>query len=236
MASGLKIAVIGAGGVGGFVCSMLASHLPGVTVVARGDRGRAISERGLVLHSDYKGEITAHPAVVPSVPDLGNGDAMDVIFSRKSVRHYTDQEVEADKLLTLVKAGMAAPTAMNRQPWSFIIVTNMAQVASINDRPGLMMLKKAKAVILVLGKKDEKFWQQDCSAATENILLAAEALGLGAVWCAGYPMTDRTESYKELFNYSDDYEVLSLISIGYSTGEDQPKDKYKEEKIHWNRW
>ncbi len=166
----------------------------------------------------------------------GDKDAMDVIFSRKSVRHYTDQEVETDKLLTLVKAGMAAPTAMNRQPWSFIIVTNMAQVASINDRPGLMMLKKAKAVILVLGKKDEKFWQQDCSAATENILLAAEALGLGAVWCAGYPMTDRTESYKELFNYSDDYEVLSLISIGYSTGEDQPKDKYKEEKIHWNRW
>ena len=166
----------------------------------------------------------------------GGKDAMDVIFSRKSVRHYTDQEVEADKLLTLVKAGMAAPTAMNRQPWSFIIVTNMTQVASISDRPGLMMLKKAKAVILVLGKKDEKFWQQDCSAATENILLAAEALGLGAVWCAGYPMTDRTESYKELFNYSDDYEVLSLISIGYSTGEDQPKDKYKEEKIHWNRW
>ena len=166
----------------------------------------------------------------------GDKDAMDVIFSRKSVRHYTDQEVETDKLLTLVKAGMAAPTAMNRQPWSFIIVTNMAQVASINDRPGLMMLKKAKAVILVLGKKDEKFWQQDCSAATENILLAAEALGLGAVWCAGYPMTDRTESYKELFNYSDDYEVLSLISIGYSTGEDMPKDKYKEEKIHWNRW
>jgi nitroreductase len=166
----------------------------------------------------------------------GEKSALDVIFSRKSVRHYTDQEVETDKLLTLVKAGMAAPTAMNRQPWSFIIVTNMAQVASINDRPGLMMLKKAKAVILVLGKKDEKFWQQDCSAATENILLAAEALGLGAVWCAGYPMTDRTESYKELFNYSDDYEVLSLISIGYSTGEDQPKDKYKEEKIHWNRW
>lgn len=166
----------------------------------------------------------------------GEKGTMDVIFSRKSVRHYTDQEVEADKLLTLVKAGMAAPTAMNRQPWSFIIVTNMAQVASINDRPGLMMLKKAKAVILVLGKKDEKFWQQDCSAATENILLAAEALGLGAVWCAGYPMTDRTESYKELFNYSDDYEVLSLISIGYSTGEDMPKDKYKEEKIHWNRW
>ena len=92
------------------------------------------------------------------------------------------------------------------------------------------------AAILVLGKKDEKFWQQDCSAATENILLAAEAMGLGAVWCAGYPLTDRTDSYKALFNYSDDYEVLSLISIGYPTGEDEPKDKFKEEKIHWNRW
>lgn len=166
----------------------------------------------------------------------GDKDAMDVIFSRKSVRHYTDQEVETDKLLTLVKAGMAAPTAMNRQPWSFIIVTNMAQVASINDRPGLMMLKKAKAVILVLGKKDEKFWQQDCSAATENILLAAEAMGLGAVWCAGYPMDDRLAEYKKILGYGDEYEVLSLISIGYPTGEDKPKDKFKEEKIHWDRW
>ncbi len=166
----------------------------------------------------------------------GEKSALDVIFSRKSVRHYTDREVETEKLMTLVKAGMAAPTAVNRQPWSFIVVTNMTQLAPISDRPGLMMLKKAKAAIIVLGKKDEKFWQQDCSAATENILLAAEALGLGAVWCAGYPLTDRTDSYKELFNYSDDYEVLSLISIGYPTGEDQPKDKYKEEKIHWNRW
>ncbi len=166
----------------------------------------------------------------------GEKSVLDVIFSRKSVRHYTDREVETEKLMTLVKAGMAAPTAVNRQPWSFIVVTNMTQLAPISDRPGLMMLKKAKAAIIVLGKKDEKFWQQDCSAATENILLAAEALGLGAVWCAGYPLTDRTDSYKELFNYSDDYEVLSLISIGYPTGEDQPKDKYKEEKIHWNRW
>lgn len=166
----------------------------------------------------------------------GEKGAMDVIFSRKSVRHYTEQAVEADKLLALVKAGMAAPTAMNRQPWSFIIVTNMTSVAPISDKPGLMMLQKAKAAILVLGKKDEKFWQQDCSAATENILLAAEAMGLGAVWCAGYPLTDRTDSYKALFNYSDEYEVLSLISIGYPTGEEEPKDKYKEEKIHWNRW
>ena len=166
----------------------------------------------------------------------GEKGAMDVIFSRKSVRHYTEQAVEADKLLALVKAGMAAPTAMNRQPWSFIIVTNMTSVAPISDKPGLMMLQKAKAAILVLGKKDEKFWQQDCSAATENILLAAEAMGLGAVWCAGYPLTDRTDSYQALFNYSDDYEVLSLISIGYPTGEDEPKDKFKEEKIHWNIW
>ena len=163
-------------------------------------------------------------------------DAVDVIFSRKSVRHYTEQEIESDKLLTLVKAGMAAPTAMNRQPGAFIVVTNMAQVAPINDMPGLMMLKKAKAAILVLGKKDEKFWQQDCSAATENILIAAEAMGLGAVWCAGYPMADRTAKYKEIFNYSDEYEVLSLISIGYPTGDDEPKDKYKPEKIHYQKW
>ena len=162
--------------------------------------------------------------------------ALETIFSRKSVRHYTDQEVEADKLLTLVKAGMAAPTAMNRQPWSFIVVTDMKTLEPINDMMGLRMLKQAKAAIFVLGKKDEKFWQQDCSAATENILLAAEAMGLGAVWCAGYPMDDRLAEYKKILGYGDEYEVLSLISIGYPTGEDKPKDKFKEEKIHWDRW
>ncbi|MBO7447111.1 nitroreductase family protein [bacterium] len=162
--------------------------------------------------------------------------AMDVIFSRKSVRHYTDQEVEADKLLTLVKAGMAAPTGMNRQPWEFIVVTNMPTLEPLFEMPGLMMLKSAKAAIVVLGKKSETFWEQDCSAATENILLAAEDLGLGAVWCAGHPLENRMEAYKKIFNYDDEHEVLSFISIGYPTGEDQPKDKYKEEKIHWNRW
>jgi len=162
--------------------------------------------------------------------------ALDTIFSRKSVREYTDQPVEKETLLELVKAGMAAPTAMNRQPWSFIVVTDMKTLEPINDMMGLRMLKQAKAAIFVLGKKDEKFWQQDCSAATENILLAAEAKGLGAVWCAGFPMEDRLAEYKKILNYGDEYEVLSLISIGYPTGEDMPKDKYKEEKIHWNRW
>ena len=88
MASDLKIAVIGVGGVGGFVGTMLASHLPGVTVVARGDRGKAIEERGLILHSDYKGEISAHPAVVPSVPELGE---QDVIFF--CVKNYSLEQV-----------------------------------------------------------------------------------------------------------------------------------------------
>ena len=162
--------------------------------------------------------------------------ALDTIFSRKSVREYTDQPVEKETLLELVKAGMAAPTAMNRQPWSFIVVTDMKTLEPINDMMGLRMLKQAKAAIFVLGKKDEKFWQQDCSAATENILLAAEAKGLGAVWCAGFPMEDRLAEYKKILNYGDEYEVLSLVSIGYPTGAEKPKDKFKEEKIHWDRW
>ena len=91
MASGLKIAVIGAGGVGGFVSAMLASHLPDVTVVARGDRGKAIEERGLILHSDYKGEITAHPAVVPSVPDLGDQDVIFICVKNYSLNQVLDE-------------------------------------------------------------------------------------------------------------------------------------------------
>ena len=183
--------------------------------------------------SAAKGETTQ--TETPELKAAEKG-ALETIFSRKSVREYTDQPVDRETLLELVKAGMAAPTAMNRQPWAFVVITDMKTLEPINEMMGLRMLKQAKAAIFVLGKKDEKFWQQDCSAATENILLAAEAKGLGAVWCAGFPMEDRLAEYKKILNYGDEYEVLSLVSIGYPTGAEKPKDKFKEEKIHWDRW
>ena len=172
----------------------------------------------------------------PVVETTKVATALDTIFSRKSVREYTNAPVEKEKLLTLVKAGMAAPTARNLQPWSFIIIDNPKLLRPHAEVWGLNMLKQAMAAIIVCGKKDELFWQQDCSAATENILLAAEYLGLGAVWCAGFPREDRVEIFTKNFNIPEDYLPLSLVAIGYPAGETPVKDKYKEEKIHWNRW
>lgn len=113
MASGLKIAVIGAGGVGGFVSAMLASHLPDVTVVARGDRGKAIEERGLILHSDYKGEITAHPAVVSSVPDLGDQDVIFICVKNYSLDQVLDELKHGKAGDPVVRDGTVLVPVMN---------------------------------------------------------------------------------------------------------------------------
>ena len=113
MASDLKIAVIGVGGVGGFVSAMLASHLPGVTVVARGDRGKAIEERGLILHSDYKGEISAHPAVVPSVPELGDQDVIFICVKNYSLEQVLDELKHGRDGNPVVKDGTILVPVMN---------------------------------------------------------------------------------------------------------------------------
>ena len=113
MASGLKIAVIGVGGVGGFVSAMLASHLPGVTVVARGDRGKAIEERGLILHSDYKGEITAHPIVVSSVPDLSDQDVVFICVKNYSLEQVIDELKHGKSGKPVVRDGTILVPVMN---------------------------------------------------------------------------------------------------------------------------
>lgn len=162
--------------------------------------------------------------------------ALEVIMSRRSVRHYTDRPIAPETLDTLLRAAMAAPTAMNRQPWSFVVVTNTALLRPLSSEWGLGMLKEAQAAVLVCGEAGNQFWQHDCSAATENLLLAAEALGLGAVWCAGYPLENRLALFKENFGLTEENPPLCLVALGYPGGDEQPKDKYKPEKIHWNRW
>ena len=113
MASGSKIAVIGAGGVGGFVSAMLASHLPDVTVVARGDRGKTIEERGLILHSDYKGEITAHPVVVSSVPDLEDQDVVFICVKNYSLEQVLDELKHGRDGKPVVRDGTVLVPVMN---------------------------------------------------------------------------------------------------------------------------
>jgi nitroreductase len=163
---------------------------------------------------------------------------LETIFSRKSVRSYTDQPVSVDDLMLLVKAGMAAPTGMNRQPWEFFIIQDKELMASLADKiPYARMLKEAQAAIVVMGNPEKSiYWYLDCSAAAQNILLAAESIGLGAVWTAGYPFEDRMETISKAIGIPKPFLPLCLIPIGYPKGEQTPKNKWDESKVHLNKW
>jgi nitroreductase len=169
---------------------------------------------------------------------------LDVIFSRKSVRSYTGAIISKNDMEILLKAGMAAPSGRNEQPWSFIAVTVPVILEKLTEGlPYAKMLKKAGAGIIVCGQSvihsrpgSKDLWDQDCAAATENILLAAEAMGLGAVWTALHPYHDRQETVRRILNVPQEIFPFCLIPIGYSTGEEQPKDKFDPAKVHWEGW
>ncbi len=169
---------------------------------------------------------------------------LEIIHQRKSVRNYTDQQVSKEQLQTLVKAGMAAPTAVNKQPWAFIAINDREILDQLGDvLPYAKMLKQATAAIVVCGDLDktlpgegQQFWIQDCSAATENVLLAAESIDLGAVWTAAYPNSERIRSVKDILNLPSKIIPLNVIAIGYPSGKDKPKDKWKPENLHWQKW
>jgi nitroreductase len=166
------------------------------------------------------------------------------IHSRKSVRHFTDETVTKEQLEELLKAAMAAPSARNMQPWAFICITRREVLDQLaNGLPYAKMLFKAKAAIVVCGIPDksgqdspEGYWVQDCSAATQNILLAAESMGLGAVWTGVYPRSERISAVRSVLGIPDTVFPLNVIPIGYSDGTDKPKDKFRKENIMWEGW
>ena len=163
---------------------------------------------------------------------------IDNIFERKSVRSFEDKAISKDTLELLVKAGMAAPSAMNRQPWQFFVSTDRVKMDTLSNRlPYAKMLKESAAAIVVLGNPEvSKQWMIDCSACTQNILLAAESLGLGAVWTAAYPYEDRVNAIKEVYAIPDPWQPLALIPAGYPKGEHKPKDKWDPAKVHYEVW
>ena len=164
------------------------------------------------------------------------------IMTRTSIRQFTDQPVGKDTLDVIVKAGMAAPSAMNKQPWAFVVVTDKTVLDSLNAVHPHANLQTATAAIIVAGNMQKtiegqgrEYWVQDCSAATENILLAAHAYGLGAVWCGVYPMPDRVADVSRVLGLPDYIIPLNIITMGYPAQNPEPKDKFKEENIHYNR-
>ncbi len=169
---------------------------------------------------------------------------LDNIATRVSVRSYLDKPVEEVKIEQLLRAGMAAPSAVNKQPWHFVVVTDKEQLKALaKTNPYASMAAKAPLAIVVCGDmkkalpgKAQEFWVQDCSAATENILLAANALGLGAVWTGTYPTEERCEAVAKVLQLPKSIVPLNIIVIGYPDGKNTPKDKWKPSNISYNTY
>ncbi|MBW6410879.1 nitroreductase family protein [Clostridium weizhouense] len=166
---------------------------------------------------------------------------MDTILNRKSIRKYKDTHVNDEIIEELLKAGMAAPSAGNEQPWEFIVLRDKEIMRKITEvHPYSRMLLNADVAIVVCGDESKEkfkgFWVQDCSAATENILLAAEDKGLGAVWLGVYPIADRIDPIKKLLNLPDSVIPLSIIPVGYPDEQKESVDRFNKSRVHYDRW
>lgn len=164
------------------------------------------------------------------------------ILQRKSVRAYTDRAVSHEQLDTLIRAAMAAPTGRDMRPWHFIVLEGRHQLSPLAEQlPYAKMLAEAQAAVVVCGDMSvtdkegypSRNWTFDCSAATENLLLQAEAMGLGAVWTGVYPYDERLEAVKQVLHLPDHLIPLNVIPIGYPKGDPQPKDKYDPAKVEY---
>ena len=166
-------------------------------------------------------------------------DALEVLFTRRSIRKYSNESVTEEDLKTVLEAGMNAPSANNRQPWHFVVVDDRAKLNAIMEvHPYSRMLAEAPMAIVVCGdtKISASFWPQDCAAATENILLAARALDLGTVWMGVYPGEDRVNEVHKLFNLPQHIQPLAIIALGHPAEEKGRVDRYKAERVHKNGW
>ena len=170
---------------------------------------------------------------------------LDNIATRTSIRHYTDERLTDAEIETLLRAGMAAPTAINLQPWHFIVVTDSTVAARMTTGRVNRMYAEAPCLIVDLStagtfltpvERENLNWPIDCSAACENILLAAHAMGLGGVWTACYPYPERYEVVKEVLGIPEKVMPLAVLPIGHPAEAPAPKDKWKPEKVHTGRW
>ncbi len=168
-------------------------------------------------------------------------DAMDAIFTRRSVRNFTYQPIPLEELEILIRAAMQAPSAGNKQPRQYVVITDQRKLEEITTfHPYAQMLLEASAAVVICG--DERiqpkagYWAQDCSAAMENLLLAVHARGLGAVWLGVYPNPDRMNPLHSMLNLPLEVQPLGIAAIGFPTEAVEPVDRYDTKVVHWNGW
>lgn len=166
-------------------------------------------------------------------------DLMEAIHTRRSIRSYRDEPVPEKMIEEILKAAMMAPSAGNEQPWQFIIINKSELLQEIpNIHPHSKMVLDAPVAILVSGDmtfaKHGEFWVQDCSAAVQNLLLAAHGYGLGAVWLGIYPREQLVESFRNLLDLPENIVPFALIPIGHPAQPSQTMDRFDPDRIHEN--
>jgi nitroreductase len=172
---------------------------------------------------------------------IWNVDALEAIMSRRSIRRYEDLPITDADVEILMRAAMAAPSAANQQSWRFVVVTDRAQLDALSTAtPYATMLARAPLGIAVCGEceglQHPRKWQQDTSAATENILLAARATGLGGVWIGVWPDEDRVANVRGILGLPEGVDPMCLMAIGHPAEEKPPADRYRPDYVHHDRW
>ena len=164
-------------------------------------------------------------------------DTMHALHTRRSIRKYTDEPVDEATVRDILAAAMTAPSACNQQPWEFVVVTDRDRLAKVKDfSPHAGMAAQAALGILVCAEPGREkcpgYWVQDCAAAVENLLLAAHAKGLGAVWTGVYPKQDRMDGFRVLCGLPDSVEPVAFVVLGHPAQEAKYEDRYDAAKVH----
>ena len=192
-----------------------------------------------------RGELAEAKAKAAAAGKSGEPGLFETIAARTSIRKFDPSKPVSDAdIEKILKAGMCAPSAMDRRPWEFIVVRDKAKLAALGSRlPYSRCGNGAQVAIVVCGNLDnglpgrgKEYWIHDCSAATMNILLAAKGLGLGAVWTGVYPGEDRVAVVREVLSIPAGYAPLNVIPLGYPAEDPPPKDKWNPAKVHHDTW
>lgn len=163
------------------------------------------------------------------------------IFSRRSIRKYQPVEIPKNEITIILKAAMQAPSAVNKQPWHFIVIKDRQKLSEITKiHRNASFAAQVSHAILICGDEylehDKGYTILDCSAATQNILLAANGLGIGACWVGIHPREQRKEAFRELFGLPDHIIPVSMVTLGYPAEEKEMTNRYRSDRVHYNSW
>ena len=167
---------------------------------------------------------------------------LDIIFSRRSVRKYTDEPVSKELMIDLLKAAMAAPSACNNKPWEYIAITDSTVMDKLRSVMAYGKYNAPAAFVVLYNDKlgsspaCSPFWQQDLSASVENILIAAAGMGLGTVWLGAHPKEEVVTTIQSLLHIPESVIPLAVLYVGYPAEPVKARTQFEESRVHWNQY